>query len=126
MSGLVPAGSIAVYVTDWPAGRPTPGDDWAVWNAPRPLYGDECWEGDFRHGIFYAAVRRDDPRFEKLAEENWCLHGQPVVVVTDAQIRAAVEAKLAEYGYTFESAHEVGIEPADVAADMGMPWKPTA
>lgn len=123
MANLVPDGTIAVYVDDWPTDEPQPGDEWAVWNAPRPLAGDRTWAGTFRHGIFYAAVRRDNPNFEKLAEENWGLHGEPVVLVTDAQIREAVVAKLAEYNYTLDNCGEVGIDPADVAADMGMPWK---
>ncbi len=29
---------------------------WAIYNAPRPLYGDKHWKGHFYHGIFYAAV----------------------------------------------------------------------
>lgn len=31
--------------------------DWLIFNAPRPLVGAEHWQGDFHHGIFYAAVR---------------------------------------------------------------------
>lgn len=30
--------------------------DWTVWNAARPLYGHEQWTGEFRHGLFYAAI----------------------------------------------------------------------
>ena len=30
--------------------------DWTIYNAPRPLYGHKRWQGDFRHGIFFAAV----------------------------------------------------------------------
>lgn len=29
---------------------------WLVFNAPRPIPGDLEWEGDFRHGIHYAAL----------------------------------------------------------------------
>ncbi len=34
---------------------------WPVYNAPRPLYGEPTWTGDFIHGIFYATV---DPLYE--------------------------------------------------------------
>lgn len=32
---------------------------WTVYNAPRPIMGHELWQGEFRHGIFYAAVAPD-------------------------------------------------------------------
>lgn len=35
---------------------------WPIFNAPRPIPGDENWQGDFRHGIYYSAV---DPNREK-------------------------------------------------------------
>lgn len=37
--------------------------DWIIINAPRPIPGDIQWQGDFRHGIFYAALNPDDPNF---------------------------------------------------------------
>ncbi len=33
---------------------------WPIFNAPRPLYEEPTWTGDFIHGIFYAAVDPDD------------------------------------------------------------------
>ncbi len=41
--------------------------NWIVFNAPRPLYGDREWQGDFLHGRFYAAV---DPNGDKA---EWCI-----------------------------------------------------
>ena len=41
-------------------------DGWIIFNAPRPLDGDKTWQGDFYHGLFYAAV---DPA-GKLAAES--------------------------------------------------------
>ncbi len=41
-------------------------DGWIIFNAPRPLDGDKAWQGDFCHGLFYAAV---DPA-GKLAAES--------------------------------------------------------
>ena len=39
--------------------------DWTFYNAPRPLYGHKRWQGDFRHGIFFAAVMPEgDPTDE--------------------------------------------------------------
>lgn len=38
---------------------------WTIYNAPRPLLGHETWQGDFRHGVFFAAVAPDgDPADE--------------------------------------------------------------
>lgn len=31
-------------------------EDYAIFNAPRPLIGDATWQGSFIHGIFYAGV----------------------------------------------------------------------
>ena len=35
--------------------------DWPIFNAPRPLYGEPTWTGDFIHGVFYATVDPTDP-----------------------------------------------------------------
>ena len=52
---------------------------WIVYNAPRPLLGHECWQGDFRHGVFFAAVAPegdpadefgDAPTFHKRNRQN--------------------------------------------------------
>jgi hypothetical protein len=53
-----------VTLSNRPANVP-PG--WAIWNAPRPIYGDLTWQGDFRHGIFYAAI---DPAGERAAWQS--------------------------------------------------------
>ncbi len=34
-------------------------EGWTVWNAPRPLYGEIVWHGDFVKGCFYAATNPD-------------------------------------------------------------------
>ncbi|WP_156915980.1 hypothetical protein [Desulfatirhabdium butyrativorans] len=41
--------------------------NWIIFNAPRPLYGDKEWQGDFIHGRFYVAV---DPNGDQAA---WCV-----------------------------------------------------
>ena len=59
----IPDDVVGIHVDNWPEGRPLPSAEWAVWNAPRPLYGGENWTGAFRAGTFYAAHRRDDTYF---------------------------------------------------------------
>lgn len=53
--------------------------DSILFNAPRPLWGTNTWQGDFCHGIFYAAVAFNDPQREQMimdATENdaWVLY----------------------------------------------------
>lgn len=54
--------------------RPTEAPEgWPIHNAPRPLYGQKVWQGDFVHGVFYAAVDPADeysPGFIKGNEQN--------------------------------------------------------
>uniref|UniRef100_A0A6M3L5N4 Uncharacterized protein n=1 Tax=viral metagenome TaxID=1070528 RepID=A0A6M3L5N4_9ZZZZ len=44
--------------------------EWPIFNAPRPIYGVETWEGDFHHGRFYAAVDLDDSLAAMVINEN--------------------------------------------------------
>jgi hypothetical protein len=63
----------------------------------------ECWQGDFRHGVFYAAVPPEgDPADEfgdapVWTERNRKLDGWPCETVSMATIRAYWEAKVKEY-----------------------------
>lgn len=43
--------------------------DWLIFNAPRPLYGKE-YTGDFKHGIFYAAIDPADDHAAQFIYEN--------------------------------------------------------
>lgn len=45
-------------------------DGWAIHNAPCPLYGDRAWEGDFVHGIHYAAIAPHTPTTALFEQEN--------------------------------------------------------
>jgi len=38
--------------------------DWKIINAPRPLWGNQTWRGEFRHGIFYAGLDPNDTNHE--------------------------------------------------------------
>jgi hypothetical protein len=65
---------------------------YTVYNAPRPLLGHELWQGDFRHGIFYAAVAPDDldefgdaPTFHKRNRE---LDGYTCEIITKEAVMA--------------------------------------
>ena len=83
---------------------------YTVYNAPRPLLGHEHWQGDFRHGIFYAAVAPDDldkygdaPEFHKRNKEN---NGHPCEIVTrqtimeyGTQVAKKYRIDLAEFEY---------------------------
>lgn len=35
-------------------------NNWIILNAPRPLYGNKEWTGEFEHGIFYVALDPND------------------------------------------------------------------
>ena len=49
--------------------------NFAVFNAPRPLIGAKTWSGDFRHGIFYAAIDLTLPEAKRCIRENVSLDG---------------------------------------------------
>jgi len=77
--------------------------DWTIYNAPRPLYGHKRWQGDFRHGIFFAAVAPGgDPadEFGDAAEyhkRNRELDGHECLWVSKADVMAYGAQKAAEY-----------------------------
>lgn len=63
---------------------------WLVFNAPRPIYGTWLWEGDFRHGIFYAALDPESNEAAALIKRNHELDASIVEYWTMPDIRAAV------------------------------------
>ena len=79
-------------------------ETWMIYNAPRPLYGHKRWQGDFRHGVFFAAVAPEgDPadEFNDAAEyhkRNRQLDGHECVWITQADVMAYGKMKAAEYG----------------------------
>lgn len=46
-----------------------------IFNAPRPLYGAVTWQGEFVHGIFYAAILPADDYAENFIRQNVSLDG---------------------------------------------------
>jgi len=76
--------------------RPTQAPEgWLIFNAPRPLYGQLEWQGDFKHGLFYVAVDPADEFsagfiFENLRNDAYLLrYASPVEVMEWAKKFAA-------------------------------------
>ena len=75
--------------------------DWTIYNAPRPLFGHAHWRGDFRHGIFFAAVAPEgDPADEfgdaaGFHKRNRELDGHVCVWISKAEVMAFA-SKLAQ------------------------------
>lgn len=67
-----------------------------IFNAPRPLYG-ETWQGDFRHGIFYAAVDPYTPDGLRHAELNHALDGWIIEYISKDTIWKYGEELAEEY-----------------------------
>jgi len=50
-------------------------DSWLIFNAPRPLLGHQEWQGDFRHGVFYAAINPEDTGSYRMIKYNCEMDG---------------------------------------------------
>lgn len=66
-----------------------------VYNAPRPIPGETCWEGKFRHGIFYSASAITEARVKILDK----LDGREVVLITNAEVMTRLCEELANSKY---------------------------
>lgn len=98
------------------------GDDWTVWNAPRPLFGEVNWTGEFRSGVFYAAAAPDDPFYDRYAERNAAQDARIVEVVTNDDLERVLADRLAENGYTVADYHDAGFTTGETARQHGLPW----
>jgi hypothetical protein len=123
--------TVLVNLDDW--NRPAlAGPAWLVFNAPRPLTTGALgplWEGDFRHGILYAALPAtpaagDAALHAKVlrllaADDAW-----PVRFTTNRAIAAAADAKVRQHGYDgLAAAYADGITVEELAASpLEMPW----
>ncbi len=67
---------------------------WPIYNAPRPLYGDPTWTGDFIHGIFYATVDPSDPYGPGFIQRNAELDAWELVWVSEEEAVAESMARL--------------------------------
>ncbi len=60
--------------------------DHPIFNAPRPLIGDKCWQREFRHGIFYAAIDIAVPGAESCIRNNVSLDGWLCEYITSQDV----------------------------------------
>ena len=80
---------------------------WTVYNASRPLLGHDHWQGDFRHGVFFAAVAPAGSEADEfndhdlMHERNRQLDGHVCEIVTRAQIE--------EYGRQVAVEYDMGV-----------------
>lgn len=80
-----------------------------LFNAPRPLYGT-TWQGDFEHGIFYAAVDPvGDPYAANWIKRNVELDGWLLEYITEADIEKWGREQLEHDGID-----SVDYEPGDL------------
>jgi hypothetical protein len=94
---------------------------WSVVNAPRPLCGRVTWEGEFRHGIYYAAGPLEE------YAKGWAnLDAWPVQAITNMEIVQMVERRAKERGFASLGAclEENGYESiAELARACDLPWR---
>lgn len=97
-----------------------------VYNAPRPLLGDPdrhgTWTGEFRRGIFYAAIWPDTAVGEKLVRANLADDAAEVRFVDNADIERILTDQLAKDGYSLADYHEIGMTTQEAAHHHGLPW----
>jgi len=107
---------VNIAAWDGPADLP---EGWLIANAPRPLGGQRTWEGQFRHGIFYAASPEiREGTFGWKADDAWL-----ITFTTNDAIRAQCAAKAAQHGYpTLEAAAADDITVEELASMMQLPW----
>src|ERR1019366_1275537 len=106
---------VVVTLAPWAPPEPIP-DGWRIVNAPRPIGGEITWEGEFRHGVFWAAAPADTAgRFGWEALDAW-----PVRFITDGEIAAEVTRYLADNGYS--SPEAAGTTMEELARDLDLPW----
>ena len=109
---------VVVNAADWAPPEPVP-DGWVIANAPRPIRGPagaRAWEGEERHGRFYAAwpVDVDDDAYW---EESGA---REVVVITNQDIAGQAGRYLAACGLL---PGEGGLTATEVARRLRNPWK---
>jgi hypothetical protein len=76
---------------------------WEVWNAPRPLFGSLCWEGEFRRGVHYAAIDPADEWATRWARRNEQLDGWRLEwLPRETTLRAYAAELAAREGYPLE------------------------
>lgn len=91
---------------------------WGMVNAPRPLPGTVTWEGEYRHGTFYAAGPLE------IFRDRWAeLDGWPVKEITNEEIEARLEQECVERSITLEEILEDWDgNMRQLAGTFGLPW----
>ena len=106
---------VVVNLATWSPPEPIPAG-WLIVNAPREIGGEITWEGDFRHGMYWAAAPA-----ETADRVGWeALDAWPVRFITDDEIAAQVALYLAANGYP--SAEAAGTTMEELARDLDLPW----
>ena len=82
---------------------------WPIFNAPRPLYGEPIWTGDFIHGIFYATVNPADNCGTEFIQRNADLDAWELIWVSEEEAVVEAMQRLTDE-YPTEAAE---IDPAD-------------
>jgi hypothetical protein len=89
---------------------------WAVFNAPRPIPGEITFQGEFRHGIFYAAGP-----LEQYAQVWTDLDAWPVELISNIQIVDRLSTMAADRHTTLAEILEYTDLP-NLARQCGFPW----
>ena len=109
---------LVVNAADWTPPEPVPAD-WVIANAPQPIQGPagaRTWEGEERHGRFYAAWPAADD-----ADIYWEQSGaREVGVIANQGIARDAGRFLAACGLL---PGEGGLTATEVARRIGHPWK---
>jgi len=92
-------------------------DGSVIYNAPRPIYGDVEWTGQFRCGVFYAAADAGDERVRGLNTQQ---DATLVELVDNDDVRGMIAERLTANGYGPDDTD--GITTAELAAMWGLPW----
>jgi len=71
---------------EWPATVGGVETSWRIFNAPRPLPGSVTWDGEFHHGIFYAAIDPEDDYATELEERCISLDGHLVIPIEKEEV----------------------------------------
>lgn len=71
---------------------------WEVYNAPRPMYGHERWQGDFRHGIFYVAIDPEGDYADEYRQRTLQNDGHLCVWVTRDEVIEWAKGYCEKYG----------------------------
>lgn len=98
-------------------------EGWVIANAPRPILGPMTWQGEFRHGVFYAAAPEVLAGPSGWRADDACL----IVFISNEAIGKRIARKAADLGYADLAAMEDdGITVETMAGSMQLPWHQAA